>query len=78
MTEKRFKISKWTTHWQEIMDNGTILTQNQVVDLLNEQHDRIKWLEERVSQLECLLELDKLHKEVENGKKDKFVRWRCE
>ena len=39
MTEKRFTISKWTKHWQEIVDNGKILTQNQVVELLNMLHE---------------------------------------
>ena len=55
-----------------------------VCDILNVQDKRIKELEkeneqlkQRVSELECLLELDKLHKELEEGKRDKFeeLKW---
>ena len=42
-------------------------------EVLNELEEENEQLKQRVSELECLLELDKLHKEVEEGKTDKFV-----
>lgn len=52
MTEKRFQISNWTKHWQKIVDNGKILSQNNVCELLNELNDENEQLKKRIGNLE--------------------------
>lgn len=61
MTQKRFTMKGST-----ILENNEEITAWDCCDLLNELH-------EENQELKCLLELDKLHKEVEDGKLDKFT-----
>ena len=61
MTKKRFTMKGST-----ILENNEEITAWDCCDLLNELH-------EENQELKCLLELDKLHKEVEDRKLDKFT-----
>lgn len=42
MSEKQFKLSSETVLQYQIMNNDTDLNENEVVDLLNEQAERIR------------------------------------
>ena len=64
MTEKRFTLRRpnidYDIHCEEIADNGEWITYGDVVDLLNEQGEKIKELEqelfsERVGRFEDML-----------------------
>ena len=45
MSEKRFSSNFYEEEGRTITDNGNELTQNEVVDLLNEQQEKITELE---------------------------------
>ena len=51
MSEKRFSSNFYEEEGRTITDNGNELTQNEVVDLLNEQQERIKELEKENKRL---------------------------
>ena len=51
MSEKRFSSNFYEEEWRTITDNGNELTQNEVVDLLNEQQATISQLEEENKKL---------------------------
>ena len=68
MTQKRFTMKGST-----ILENNEEITAWDCCDLLNELHEENITLKQENQELKCLLELDKLHKEVEDGKLDKFT-----
>ena len=59
MTEKRFWILNTLTEYSGIKDKDKLLTFNEVVDLLNEQHEQIERLKQNfraLDEVKCELE----------------------
>jgi actin-related protein len=90
MTEKRFKLSKVRlNNPNAIRDDGEPLTQQEVVDLLNSQDSRIKYLERKIDRernatqtqhekwdkqaTERIKELEKENDELKQQLKTKYI-----
>ena len=75
MTGKRFVKTHKTINWWAVLDNGKELLEDEVVELLNEQHETIQRLKQNIDEIlsvnveeELLKENEKLKKEVEDLK----------
>ena len=72
MTEKRFTIGNVLTKCSGLRDNRKLMTFNEVVDLLNEQHETIKALEKQCT----LIHMSSMFSTVKSFKGDISKRYK--
>ena len=72
MTGKRFVKTHKTINWWAVLDNGKELLEDEVVELLNEQHETIQRLKQNIDELlsvnveeELLKENEQLQKQLD-------------